>query len=274
MPDPHQLTLQITGILGQRDTVNTYFLVDNAEAILIDAGRDAETDTRLIIDRWRDLGEPRMRGIVLTHGHPDHIGAAAALREHWQVPISMHTGDEPILEHFGNPFRPDIELKNCEEIETPIGVATVLHTPGHSPGHICLHFEGSRTLVSGDQVITNGTVYVGEPLGNMTHYLESMRRLLKRRISLLAPGHGPMTRNGWRHVAELHEYRLRREGEIVMAVRTGVSTPLEIARILYQGRDLSETVLEFGSRQTQCHLEHLERRGVVKNTGSGWQLTD
>lgn len=264
--------MQITGILGHKDTVNAYLLVDKGQGILVDSGQDAAGDLQLILDEWHELGEPRMRMIVLTHAHPDHIGAAAGLREHWQVPIAMHPGDEAILEHLGAGFTPDILLEDGQDLDTPLGTATVIHTPGHAPGHAVLHFEGSGTLLSGDQVITNGTVYVGEPLGNMTEYLESMRKLMSRRVGLLAPGHGDMVRDGWRHLVDMHEYRLRREGEYLMALRTGAKTSMDIARILYHGRDLPAAILEFGARQTECHLEHLQRSGVVFRSDDGWRL--
>ncbi len=267
-----QLPLHITGILGNEDIVNAYFLVTGGEALLVDAGREAETDSRLILEMWRELGEPVMKGIVLTHAHPDHVGAAAVLREHWHVPIAMHPADGVILEQLGNPLQPDIRLRDGQEFDTPLGTATVLHTPGHSPGHICLYFEGSGLLISGDQVLSNGTVFVGEPYGNMTHYLQSMRRLLAKRIDILAPGHGPVIQNGWRHVLEMHEYRLRREGEILMALRDGPRSSLEVARKLYIGREVSETVLQFGSRQTECHLRHLQDKGVVELEGEQWNL--
>lgn len=268
-----QVSLQIKGILGHADIVNCYFLVSGGEALLIDAGRDPGSDTRVILEQWRQLGEPRMQGIVLTHGHPDHIGAAAQLREQWHAPILMHSAEGEILERLGNPFTPDSLLKDGQELDTPLGVASVLHTPGHSPGHVCLHFGGSGLLISGDQVITNGTVYVGEPLGNMTDYLDSMRMLLGLRVETLAPGHGPVIEDGWDHILDMHEYRLRREGEILMGLRSGLDTALDVARLLYRGRNLSEAVLGFGARQTECHLEHLERLGVTARTEAGtWVL--
>lgn len=268
-----QLPLRVTGILGNEDIVNTYFLVGGGEALLVDTGRNAETDSQLILDTWRELGEPQVQAIILTHAHPDHIGAAATLREQWHAPVGMHPADEIILERLGVDLRPDFLLDDNQELDTPMGTATVIHTPGHSPGHVCLHFEGSGLLISGDQVLSNGTVYVGEPLGDMTEYLDSMRRLLALRFDTLAPGHGPIIDNGWRHVLEMHEYRLRREGEILMALRQGAATALDIARLLYGSRQVSEQVMEFGARQTECHLKHLEGKGVVSRDAGKWRLT-
>ena len=268
-----QLPLHITGILGNEDVVNAYFLVAGGEALLIDTGRDPDTDGTAILDFWRELGEPRMLGIVITHAQPDHVGSAANLRAEWQVPVSMHPGETVILERLGSDFRPDIHLSDGQDIETPLGTATILHTPGHSPGHICLYFEGSGLLISGDQVLSNGTVYVGEPFGNMTEYLQSMRRLLELRIQTLAPGHGPVIENGWQRVLDMHEYRLRREGEIIMALRSGAKSSHDIAGLLYTGRDVPQEVLEFGARQTECHLLHLERMGAVVQQDLNWSLT-
>jgi len=268
-----QLSLHIEGILGHADMVNSYFLISGGEALLVDAGRNLEADSAAICEQWRQLGEPRMQGILLTHGHPDHIGAAPRLREQWQAPILMHPGDADILERLGNPFTPDVVLADGTELDTPLGLARVLHTPGHSPGHVCLFFEGSGLLLSGDQVITNGTVYVGEPFGNMTDHLASMRLLLELPVKTLAPGHGPIIDDGWDHILEMHEYRLRREGEILMGLRSGCATAMDVARVLYRDRGLSEEVLEFGARQTECHLEHLEGQGVVTKTAAGnWEL--
>ncbi len=268
-----QLPLHITGILGNEDVVNAYFLTAGGEAVLVDAGRDPDGDAEAILNFWSELGEPRMRGIILTHAHPDHIGAAERLRDEWHVPVSMHPAEQVILERLGTSFEPDISLSDGQEIDTPMGTATVLHTPGHSPGHICLHFEGSGLLISGDQVITNGTVYVGEPFGNMTEYMQSMRRLLDLRISTLAPGHGPVISNGWQRVLDMHEYRFRREGEIIMALRNGAASSTDIARILYSSRDIPPEVLEFGARQTECHLIHLEHLGVVTRQDDTWVLS-
>jgi glyoxylase-like metal-dependent hydrolase (beta-lactamase superfamily II) len=269
---PQQLTLDITGILGQPDTVNVYFLVRDNQAYLIDAGH-APADADAILGFWKDLGEPRMQGILLTHAHPDHSGAALALRDYWQVPVSMHADDLPLLAEYGNGLTPDLLVEDGDELITPLGLLTVLHTPGHAPGHVCFYRVADGLLISGDQVLTNGTTYVGAPHGNMTEYLESFRRLLALRIGPLAPGHGPVTGSGHGRILELHEYRLRREGEILMGLRSGLKDAKEIASLLYSSKaNLPAAVLQLGINQTQCHLEHLERTGVVERLAAGWRL--
>ena len=74
-------------------------------------------------------------------------------------------------------------------------------------------------------------------------------------------------------LGKMHEYRLRREGEILMALRQGAATALDIARLLYGSRQVSEQVMEFGARQTECHLKHLEGKGVVSRDEGKWRLT-
>jgi glyoxylase-like metal-dependent hydrolase (beta-lactamase superfamily II) len=107
----------------------------------------------------------------------------------------------------------------------------------------------------------------------MTEYLESFRRLLALRIGPLAPGHGPVISSGHGRILELHEYRLRREGEILMGLRSGLKDATEIASLLYSSKaNLPATVLQLGINQTQCHLEHLERTGVVERLAAGWRL--
>jgi glyoxylase-like metal-dependent hydrolase (beta-lactamase superfamily II) len=271
---PLQLELAITGILGQPDTVNCYFLVRAGEALLIDAGRDASVDSARITLFWQQLGRPRMRGILLTHGHVDHSGAALPLRDYWQVPVSLHEAELPVLQASGTQLVPDRLLTDGETIAAPGGELTVIHTPGHSPGHTCFFRPADGLLLSGDQALTNGTTYVGEPDGNMTDYLASFRRLLRLRIGTLAPGHGPLATAGQERILELHEYRLRREGEILMGLRTGLQDAEQLARLLYRGKqDLPAALLRLGINQTQCHLEHLERTGMVRRQAGGWTLT-
>lgn len=265
---PRQLVLEITGILGQPDTVNAYFLADGGEAVLVDAGRDPRVDRRRILEAWRGLGEPRVRGILLTHAHVDHVGAAGALRELWQAPVAMHPAGVPLLREQGIDLTPDRLLEDGEAVGTPVGEFRVLLTPGHAPGHVCFYREADGLLLSGDQALGNGTTYVGEPHGNMTEYLESSRRLLALRVGTLAPGHGPVLPDGHARLVELHEYRLRREGELLMALRSGLTTEEAIAGRLYRG--MPAVVVRFGVNQTRSHLEHLERVGAVARQGGGW----
>lgn len=271
-PSPLQLTLNIIGILGHPDTVNVYFLQHEGRAVLVDTGRDPQACAKRILSFWRELGKPRMEGIILTHAHIDHSGAALELRDHWQVPLSMHPADQVILEEYGSPLVPDRELHDGQLLDTPIGEFKVLHTPGHAPGHVALYRASDALLLSGDQVLSNGTTYVGEPHGNMTEYLESFRKLLRLGVARLASGHGPVLEDGHARILEMHEYRLRREGEILMSLRQGHTTAEQIAQQLYLGMGVSPAVLMLGGLQTECHLEHLARLGAVRQQDGNWHL--
>ncbi len=175
---------------------NAYILFqpDRDDALVIDPG--AQPDRILSV-----LDGRRLSGIVLTHGHMDHIGAVGALRGK-DVPVFIHAGDAPMLTD------PALSLANMlnmapsqgepdhllEEGEITIaGIPlTVLHTPGHTPGGVCLRAEGS--LFSGDTLFARGIGRTDFPGGDFDTLVHSLRRLLALDgETAVYPGHGPAT---------------------------------------------------------------------------------
>jgi glyoxylase-like metal-dependent hydrolase (beta-lactamase superfamily II) len=161
------------------------FLIDGDDGLtLIDAGRSKAVD--LLLNTITELGRnpAELHRIVLTHAHPDHVQAAPALREHtgarilihaadaaWlpggQVPASGRSGAGPrrfdqLPAGRWTPFTPDATVEDGELI-TGSGGLRVIHTPGHSPGHIALLHEPTRTVLAGDAVFHTGKLGYGPP---------------------------------------------------------------------------------------------------------------
>ncbi|WP_433076206.1 MBL fold metallo-hydrolase [Dactylosporangium sp. CA-052675] len=170
---------------------NVWIVGDDTEAIVIDAAHDAGA----IVDA---LGGRRAVAIVCTHGHDDHIDAAPEVALRTGAPILLHPDDLPLW-HMKHPaLEPNTHLTDGQEI-TVAGVAlTVLHTPGHSPGAVCLHLPDEGVLFSGDTLFEGGPGATGRSFSDKPTILRS----ITERLMTLPPetvvhtGHGPDTTIG------------------------------------------------------------------------------
>jgi glyoxylase-like metal-dependent hydrolase (beta-lactamase superfamily II) len=175
----------------------------SASALLVDCAGEAEP----IIQRAQRLGLA-ISLIVTTHGHIDHVEALADLKRITGAPIAVHELDAPMLSDtmasgaamFGlsqQSVTPDIILGDGKTVGlTDDGLTfEVLHTPGHTPGSICLLGQGA--LFSGDCLFAGGIGRVDLPGGDERAILRSLERLAGLDPSLLVyPGHGPATTIG------------------------------------------------------------------------------
>lgn len=172
-------------------------------AMIIDPGDDASAIADLI------AGEGyQVCAILDTHGHADHIGANRALVERFQCPLMIHELDAPSLVDadlnlstlIGVPFTSppaDRLLRDGDRIEVGDLLFEVIHTPGHTPGGICLYAH--RVLFCGDTLFSMSIGRTDFPGGSRTQLLGSIRsRLFTLPDDTTAyPGHGPQTTIGW-----------------------------------------------------------------------------
>jgi len=166
-------------------------------------------DTAIPSLRWiRDELAARdwtLKLIVSTHGHWDHIGDNAAVAAHTGAEIAVHPLDrerlldpQPLWAPFGiPPSVPAIDLAEGGEIRFGSIRLTVLHTPGHTEGSVCLVDADDGLLFSGDTLFAGSFGRVDLPGGSLEAMVESLDRLrgLDDRLAVL-PGHGPLTTIG------------------------------------------------------------------------------
>ena len=173
----------------------------NKEGMIIDPGDEAEAILRSINDLGLDI-----KFIVLTHGHLDHLGALQKVKEATGAEVAIHTDDafylqkRPLHAAFGFSYPdtppPDRLLKAGDSIKIGDLSFTVLHTPGHSPGGICL--LGKDVVFSGDTLFNYGIGRTDFAGGNHNQLMSSIHTelMVLPDDMVVLPGHGPETTIG------------------------------------------------------------------------------
>ena len=205
------------GLLGCNCTL--LYDIDAKTAVVIDPGLEAEPpsnggSTRLL-GRLQALGLT-LTQILITHAHIDHVGGALALKQATGAPIWMHQADLPLLAMMEEQAKwlggiapppvapPDASAEDGTRLGLKSFPAEVLHTPGHTPGSICLLFpamseaNAGGLLVAGDTLFADSIGRTDLPLGDGRLLLQSIReRLLTLpETTLVIPGHGGKTTIG------------------------------------------------------------------------------
>jgi hydroxyacylglutathione hydrolase len=182
---------------------NSYLVTDDVtgRSVLVDPGDEAP---RII--RMAEAKQAQIEAIWLTHGHLDHIGAVAAIKREWDVPVLLHPDDLVVYRRgalsaarYGLPFEqpadPDATLEDGQVLELGAARFTVRHMPGHSPGS-CI-FVGADVVIGGDLLFAGSIGRTDLPFSNPDAMDASLASLAALDPGLAVyPGHGPPTSIG------------------------------------------------------------------------------
>lgn len=182
---------------------NSYLVRDESSgrAAMIDPGGDPD-DLVAAVER----AEAAPEAVWITHAHLDHIGAVAAFRRRWNVPVYLHPADRRLYEVadrqaqlYGLPFElppePDAEFAEGNVLELGELRFTVMHAPGHAPGHVVLHGEGVAFV--GDCLFAGSVGRTDLPGSNAADLVRSLERIAALPPeTVVYPGHGPATTIG------------------------------------------------------------------------------
>ncbi len=186
--------------------VNCYILSDDStkEAVIIDPGGDAQAIISVV-----EKNGLKVRWIVNTHGHFDHVGADEELKKRFKCPVAMHGEDvEMLLEaheqavYFGVKTeaqkRPDVILEDGSSISAGNITLRVIHTPGHTRGGVCLYDEAFARLFTGDTLFAGSVGRTDLTGGSFAVIMDSIRNkiLPLGRAVKVYPGHGDATTIG------------------------------------------------------------------------------
>jgi len=283
--------------------------------VLVDSGwARADRDlAEMIQDR---LGPISIDRLLITHLHPDHFGGSKSIVRNYSSRVSYHKRETLHRRYYYSIFRKgmtyagdrlgfpadvletvrdaisasrqilpeaDSYLFEGETIRTQFGPWSVLHTPGHSPGHICLCRESDGTLISGDHILPGETPNVAfYPLPKydaLRSYLTSLAKVKKLRPSVALPGHGSVITDVDKRIEAMSDHHTERLQEVLRGLRGGERSAAEVASSVKWSRGSYES-LEHVNRwlavmETIAHLEFLVGCGVVlrvKGRGRRYRL--
>jgi len=274
LPDVDRWSDRVIVVLGQNPGVftgpgtNTYLVGTGKRRILLDTGQGVEEYLPVLDAALERAGCEGIQEMVLTHGHPDHIGGAESVIERYGA---MRVSKRPWP---GIDERYPVEITPIDDgavVRTEGATLRAVHTPGHAEDHLCFILEQERSLFSGDNVLGVGTTVVPPPPhGDMSQYIESLRKMQSLEADLMCCGHGPVVKEPNRKLQELIDHRHEREEQNLTLAREGRDTVKKMVRSIYP--ELDKRLLGMASSQVRSHLSKLEREGRVRTDGEGDEM--
>src|SRR6266536_170320 len=236
MHTPYTIILAPNPSMMSGPGTNTIVLGSGAEGTTI---IDPAVDDIAYLDALIKEGSQRgtIRRILITHGHPDHIGGALALKERLGVAIYA----------FSREGVPMADREIADGATFPAGDDTLraIHTPGHRFDHLCYLLD----------------------------YLNTLKRLQEMEIAEMVPSHGPPISDPQAKLAEYIEHRMQREEQVILALEElpRGSTIAQIVPLIYM--DVDPRLHPVAARTVEAHLLKLEREGLVERLGEdAWAL--
>jgi glyoxylase-like metal-dependent hydrolase (beta-lactamase superfamily II) len=196
--------------------------------------------------------------ILLTHGHGDHAGAAGALASSTGAEVWGPEG----LEAYGVPA-PDRVVRDGDTIETDAGPLVAVHTPGHTPEHLCFHWPARRALFAGDLLLGRGdTTWVAEYPGCVADYLDSLERLRSLDLDVIHPAHGPALDDPAGALDRFEAHRRERIEQVRRALEAVPDGDVDALLDRVYGGELPASVRRAARRSLEALVEYVnEPRG-------------
>lgn len=234
---------------------NTYLVEDGTGGVtVIDPG---PVDARHV-DAVVAAGNGRIRRILVSHSHADHVGATAMLQEATRAPTFGWRASA------AESFTPDHPLEDG----AAVAGLTALFTPGHAADHLCFEWRDGIVFTA-DHVMGWASSIVSPPGGDMRAFMASLRRMLTRPHRQYLCGHGPPVPDPHGHVRVLLAHRIRRERAIARAVTRTPGDTYTLMDRLYA--KLDPVLRRAAERNVLAHLIKLEAEGFVTRDGDLWR---
>jgi len=239
---------------------NTY-LVGDEQFVIIDPASPLQEEQKVLKDRIQrrlQVGA-KPQGILLTHHHPDHIGAVECLRGWLKIPVYAHQATAERLKNKLNidhcvpgGFIWDLGVDSHNGLPWQL---KAVHTPGHAPGHLCFLDLRHRVAIVGDMLAGFGTVLIKRPRGNMQEYLDSLQKLIDLNLLRAFPAHGPMITKPSDYCRYYIQHRLEREQSILNVLEKNALSEDDLLKQVYH--DVDPRVITMARWTLNAHIHKL-----------------
>lgn len=227
------------------DGTRTFLVGGDGGLVVLDPGPDVESHVRAVVSSAR--GAARVT-VLLTHGHPDHAGAARAVADALEAPVLGPAEADP-----------DRVLVDGDAVDTDAGPLTAVLTPGHTRGHLCYHWPHRRALFAGDLLLGEGdTTWVAEYPGCVADYLASLERLRRLDLAVIYPAHGPPLDDPEAALDRFEGHRRDRIRQVRKALRARPAADLDRLLAMVYGGALPASVRSAARRSLRALVDFVE----------------
>jgi glyoxylase-like metal-dependent hydrolase (beta-lactamase superfamily II) len=237
---------------------NWTYLIAGGAPTLIDAGVGAPEHIDELSSTL-NASNASLSRVVVTHAHTDHASGAAALATRW-----------PAADFLKYPW-PELDsayavhwqrMSDGQRLVAGDTTLDVVHTPGHSPDHVCLWHAESRTVLSGDLLVEGATVVIpGSRGGDLIAYLQSLARIEALAPVVALPAHGAIIEDPLALIARYRVHRASREAQILEALDSGADSVAAITAAVYA--EIATVLLPVAEETVRAHLAKLRKEGRV-----------
>lgn len=240
------------------------YLITGEKSCLLDPGPTDERQLDAVLDA---LGDSNLDYILVTHTHRDHSPGALRLQQATGARLVGLAAPDAIGQD--QTFQPSSFWQDGDVLDCGDYSIELIHTPGHVSNHLCYLLAEERLLFTGDHVLQGTTPVILPPDGNMSHYLDSLRRLQQLDLHLLAPGHGDVMSDPQTELSGLIAHRLQREAKVLAGLEQLRQADLDtLVLVIYD--DVAEHLIPWAKRTLLAHLLKLESEGRARQDSEIW----
>lgn len=260
-----------TPTLYPHTTTNCYLIGNEKESLLVDAGYDRKETRDKIKKAINENNLAQPRAVVLTHSHRDHAPGVRQFRD-WAPTVYCHKDEKQDILKAISPITSISCLQDGATLRIADVDLTIIHGPGHTAGHLNVFIPSEQVLLAGDNIVANGTTWIGPPEGNMSDYMQTLNRLKQLKLAKIGPGHGQWVLNPYEQIEFVLTRRLQRENQIkALLKKYNQQTATQLTEKIYEDT-IHPSIFYVATKTIEAHLIKLLTEDTVIQRGIHYSI--